>query len=73
MLHWVSQYTWDPCDSYNSTNYYFLFFFQIWKLSTITTINPPLQCLEQKRENILPYNFFGEKNIQNCLKTDATH
>ena len=48
------------------------FLFQIWKLCTITTINPSSQCLEQERKNISRYSF-GDKIIQNCLKIDATH
>ena len=49
------------------------FCFQIWKLYTITTINPSSQCLRQERKNILPHYLFGDKTIQNCLKLYATH
>ena len=42
------------------------FLFQIWKLYTITTINPRSQCLGEKRKNILRHYLFGEKIIQNC-------
>ena len=42
-------------------------------LYTITTVNPQLQYLGQERKNICRHYLFGDKIIQNSLKTDATH
>ena len=48
------------------------FLFLVWKYYSITIINPRSQFLGQEREYILRHYLFGDKIIQNCLKTDAT-
>ena len=46
----------------STTNNVVLFFFQIWKYYTFTTINPLSQCLRQERTKNLRHYLFGDKN-----------
>ena len=62
----MSQYTWDSCNSTNN-NVVFIFVSNL-KIAYYNNYQSSITSLWTREEKM-----FGDKIIQNCLKTDATH
>ena len=72
VIQGVSKYM-GPMRLLNTKSNIVFFLVQIWKYFTITSINPPSQCLGQEGNNIFCHYLFEDNIIQNWFEIDATN